>query len=275
MSNEFEQQVRTKLGFYPSYLAAIEEYEACAEFVWDETQQILTEPWAQLEGETVARQAQSVIDEEIPPAIDTDLDAANTAGRLVENAVELFSFVMFRLGLSISACRYGVEEKHVQQTHSQTATTTSVTSAEIRPLIKQGIEKSLPIDPEITLIDPADASDDVGKTYARICRELETPNVNNVFRAFAVEPQFLETVVETQIRIIQQADMQQRLESRLRGLYAAALEEHSLALSRHRLRQVAETDNAVDSVVESLRTYHENLPTLVLTLYLGALFMSR
>jgi hypothetical protein len=274
MTQNLEQRVHEELGFYPSYLAAIEEHEVCADLVWEETRRVLTEEWSRQRGQFTAGRAAAVIEEHISESTMRTIDRSTFGSTALNQSVVFFSFVMFRLGLGISACRYGVDDDGLRQKHRSVAGPTE--TAELPVCVQNGVDQSLPLSPGLDLVEPAAASEEVETTYNRVLHTLETPNVNNVFRGFAVDPQFLSAVVDTQIKIVETAGETTELSAHLQGVYAQALEGRTLPLTRERLLQATENNvAAVDAVTETLRVYHDNLTTLILTLYLGALLVSQ
>lgn len=44
-AGSLKRQIRETLGFYPSYLSALESTPEAAAFVWDESQRVLAAPW--------------------------------------------------------------------------------------------------------------------------------------------------------------------------------------------------------------------------------------
>jgi hypothetical protein len=184
----------------------------------------------------------------------------------LRDVVRFFSFVVFRVGLGIAACRYALAGQTTRLAHRELRGPKIEPDNEPPNLLLDGVNMTLPVNPPVSLVNPADAPESVAHSYRRLCRELDTPKVNHVFQAFATNPTFLDTVVDAQVAT---NDGELELSRKLLGLYAVALNENpNLPLFRPTLSKLSESD--IVTVERTLRTYHENLPTLLLTVYLAA-----
>lgn len=260
----FESTVRDALGFYPSYLAAVDSHPDYASLAWRETQQYLRAPDSTPAARRLAEHATRLV----RPAVDDHETHATELGE----TLEFFSFVVFRLGIAITACRYALDGTRTRAAHAATAPTepTEPERTELPSHAKQGITRTLPQDPGITLHHPDAVSGRRAALYRRIERDLETPNVNNIFRGLAAEPAFLEAVIDTQVALTHRNPEVARTVHRL---FANALPEIQLAPSNHRvaLRDCGYGNDEIDAVASRIRAYQRNLPTLVTTLLVAAL----
>jgi len=257
----FEDDAVETLGFYPSYLAAVADEPRYAKLVWAQTERAVGEPAVRNAGERVARAAVPAVRETVP-------DAAPAArGEQVDETVRFFSFVMFRLTFAMVFCRYALDGRSTLAAHAEPVPM----GGDVPPRIADGLDRSVPADPDITLVQPPDAEGRVRNLYDRLLAELDTPNVNNVFRGLAFDPDLLATVVNAQTGI--DAAERHALERRMRSWYAQAVADAGLSVPDHRrlLRDRGLDHAAVDSVASRMRAFHENLPTLTTTVVLADL----
>jgi hypothetical protein len=122
--------------------------------------------------------------------------------------------------VGIAVCRYALDGHVTQLEHRDPAPAAAAAGTVPPAPWITGAETDLPIEPQITPVQPSDATDDVAATYEYLAAELETPNRNNIYRAYGTDPAFLSTVVEAQIPV---AEAETDLSRTPQGLYAAAL----------------------------------------------------
>jgi len=257
----FEDEAVETLGFYPSYLAAVADEPQYAELVWEQTERAVNEPAVRDAGERVARAAVPAVRELVP-------DATPAArGEQVDETVRFFSFVMFRLTFTMVFCRYALDGRSTLTAHAEPVPT----GEGVPSRIADGLDRSAPADPDITLVQPPDAEGQVRDLYDRLLVDLDTPNVNNVFRGLAFNSDLLAAVVDAQAGI--DAEERHALERRMRGWYARAVADAGLSVPDHwRVLRGRSLDHAaVDSVASRMRAFHENLPTLATTIVLADL----
>lgn len=256
-----ESTVLDTLGFYPSYLAAVESYPDYASIAWTETERFLRAPDSTPVATRLAEDATSLV----RPAVDDETHATQLGETL-----EFFSFVVFRLGIAITACRYALDGPRTRAAHAATPASARRARSELPAHAKRGVTRTLPQDPDITLHHPDDVSGRRAALYRRIERELETPNVNNIFRGLAAEPAFLEAVVDTQVALTRR---EPDVDGAVHRLFANALAELQLDPSNHRvtLRDHGYGNDEIDAVAARIRAYQRNLPTLVTTLLVADL----
>lgn len=256
-----ESDVLDTLGFYPSYLAAVDSYPDYASIAWTETQQSLRAPDSTPAAKRLAEDATSLV----RPAVDDETHATQLGETL-----EFFSFVVFRLGIAITACRYALDGTRTCAAHASTATSTKPVRSELPAHTERGVTRILPQDPDITLHHPDAVSGRRAALYRRIERELETPNINNIFRGLAAEPAFLEAVIDTQVAF---SHTEPEVDAAVHRLFANALTEMQLEPSNHRvaLRDHGYGNDEIDAVAARIRAYQRNLPTLVTTLLVADL----
>lgn len=265
-NRSLEQRVRHQLGFYPSYLAALEPSPAAAELVWMETERVLAGTWAPERGRWLGGAAAATIEDNLPPSLTDRLNRVTFDEPDLQRTVEFFSFVLLRLGLGISAARYALDGEALRLEHHEQAP--SVKNGKAPSRWQEGPAADLPLDPRMSLIQPEAAPPHVEATFGYLTDALETPNVNTIFRAFAVDPAFLTAVVDAQVAF---KENRSELDDELRGLYAAALavDDGDAAFA------AADIDEAERSMVaEQLATFQDNLATLLVTLYLGTRFVT-
>jgi len=256
----FESTVLDTLGFYPSYLAAVDSHPDYASLAWAETERYLRAP----DSPPVARRLAERATRLVRPAVD------ETCVTELGETLEFFSFVVFRLGIAITACRYALDGTRTRAAHAATSTPTNPERTELPAHTERGVARTLPQDPDITLHHPDAVSGRRESLYRRIERELETSNVNNIFRALGAEPAFLEVVVDTQVDLTHRYP---HVDEAIHRLFANALAEMRLRLSNHRLglREIGYGNDDIDAVASRIRAYQRNLPTLVVTLIVAAL----
>lgn len=260
-----ESDVLDTLGFYPSYLAAVDSHPDYASIAWTETQQSLRAPDSTPAAKRLAEDVTSLV----RPAVDDETHAVQLGETL-----EFFSFVVFRLGIAITACRYALDGTRTCAAHASTATPTKPARSELPPHTERGVTRTLPQDPDITLHHPDTVSGPRAVLYRRIERDLETPNVNNIFRGLAAEPEFLDAVVDTQVAL---AHQEPDLGGAVYRLFANALTEMQLEPSNHRvaLRDHGYGNDEIDTIASRIRAYQRNLPTLVVTLLVADLLAEK
>jgi|AntDeeMinimDraft_5_1070356.scaffolds.fasta_scaffold15776_2 hypothetical protein len=260
-----ESVVLDTLGFYPSYLAAVDNYPEYASIAWTETQQFLRAPDAIPTAKPLAESAISLV----RPAVNNETHVTQLGETL-----EFFSFVVFRLGIAITACRYALDGTRTCAAHASTTTATSGTRSELPAHTKQGISHTLPQNPHITLHHPDDVSGRREALYRRIERELETPNINNIFRGLAAEPDLLEAVIDTQVAFTHRNP---GVDAAIHRLFANALTQLQIDLPNHRvaLRAHGYGNDDIDVVAARIRAYQQNLSTLVTTLLIADLLASK
>lgn len=261
-TSSFETAVSDTLGFYPSYLAAVDDAPEYASLAWRETQQCLRAPESVPAARLVANRAVDLL----APAIDesgTQTDLGET--------LEFFSFVVFRLGVAITACRYALDGAQTRRARASTVQTPSPAATSLPDRITTGITRTLPQNPDITLHQPAEATERQTALYNRIERDLDTPNVNNIFRALAAEPSLLASVIDAQTTITRRRP---DVEATLQRTFAAALSKLEYTPSNHRfeLRDRGYDHADIDAVAAQVRAYQRNLPTLVTTLVIAVLY---
>ncbi|MFB6126204.1 MAG: hypothetical protein ABEJ79_02740 [Halolamina sp.] len=264
---DFAATVEESLGFYPSYIAAVSEYPAYRSLLWRETQRVVTAPWAGDAAAELARAAQSSVDAAVPDERLPDVSRVSADEAALDSTVRFFSFVVFRLGLGITACRYALDGPETLRAHRRALPETEST---LGARIERGVESTPSLDFAVSLVHPSEADDVVTAAYDRVLTELKTPNVNNIFRALAASPATLSTVVDAQVALYDAVESRAAFERRLRGWYATVLAAND-APANHRaaLRAEGYGREDVDAVAATVRAYHENLPTLVTTLLLA------
>lgn len=289
-------EIGDTLGFYPSYFEAIDEYEAYERLAWDGSRQVLEADWSERAGHRVAASIDRLLDASTGangllgsrgPGSDSGAPPGSTtrpADSPVRSAVEFFSFVVFELGLSIAACRYAIDGRQTRAVHAATADHQQDgrfdgdhEGREALPNpVRSGLATSIPATPDVDLVQPEDADEEVAALYDRALGELETPNVNNVFRALAVDPAFLRAVVDVQGRLLEDLPSRWRFERRIRDLYAAVLSANA-ATASHRvaLRNLGYERDSIDEVAGRIRAFHENVPTLAVTVLVAARLLER
>jgi hypothetical protein len=261
-----ERRVRERLGFYPSYLEALESAPGAADLVWTETERVLEASWAPERGRWLGGAAAAMVEDRLPPAVTGRLDRVTFEEPDLQRTVEFFSFVLLRLGLGISAARYAFDGEALRLEHRQR-----------EPPIEAGLESpsrwgngaaaDLPIEPGLSPVQPGSAPPHVDATFEYLTDALGTPNVNTIFRAFAGDPAFLTAVVDAQV----DAGGSERLAAELRGLYAAALDAAD-GTPAFAAEDIDEADRPM--VGEQLAAFHDNLATLLVTLHLGTRFVT-
>jgi hypothetical protein len=110
--------------------------------------------------------------------------------------LESFAFVSLRLGVGIAACRYALDGDVTRLEHRDPAPAAAAAGTVPPEPWITGAETDLPMEPQITTVQPSDATDHVAATYEYLAAELETPNGNNIYRAYGTDPAFPTTVVE-------------------------------------------------------------------------------
>jgi hypothetical protein len=258
----FARTVTDTLGLYPSYLAAIDSHPEYADIAWTATERYLRAADSTPVAKQLAERATSLV----RPAVGDETHPTQLA-----NTLEFFSFVVFRLGIAITACRYALDGRRTRAIH---ATSTNTARSELPAHTERGLTRTLPQNPNITLHHPDAVADRRAALYRRIERELKTPNVNNIFRGLAAEPVFLEAVVDTQVALTHR---EPDLDGAVHHLFANALADVRLDLPNHRvaLRDHGYGNDEIDTVASRIRAYQRNLPTLVTTLLVAALLAEK
>jgi len=258
-----ERRARAELGFYPSYLAALEPYPEAADLVWRESRRVLHATWAPSAARRLASTAQPAVSRSLPVGATVDRSLSEDETDSLRAVVRFFSFVVFRLGLSIGACRYALDGAATRAAHRRPLPAETVP---LSPCVDAGVETTLPATPSLSLVSPEAAGPEVRATFGRVREVLETPNVNTVFRALASVPAVLEAVLDMQAEFYETLDARWAFERSVRGWYATSLDGDSAPRSlRPALRTEGVERRTVDEVAGRLRTFHENLPTLVVT----------
>lgn len=216
-----ERRIHGTLGFYPSYLSALESSPEAAALVWDESKRVLTAPWAERRGEWLGRAAAAAIDDYLSATVDTRLNRVTFEEPPLQDTIEFFAFILLRLGMGIASCRYALEGESSRRDHRDVVAGREPATTDAPTHWSAGAATDPPVDPQITLVKPEDAPPHVEATYRYLTDALGTPSVNNIFRAFRSDPAFLTAVVDTQVEG-QFEDA--RLRHELRGLYAKALD---------------------------------------------------
>lgn len=256
-------RVRDQLGFYPSYLAALESTPDAAELVWTETGRILAAPWATRRGQWLGDAVTATIEDHLPQSVSTRLDRVTFDEPDLQGAVEFFAFVLLRLGIGISATRYVLDGEAIRLDHRDAAPIAAAATVEAPARWAAGARADLPVKPSVSLVEPDTAPAHVVATYDYLTDSLGTPNVNNIFRAFGTDPAFLTAVVDAQVAT---RGVEADLARELRGLYATSLnvDDEPGAFTAG---EINPADRA--AVRDQLRTFHDNIATLLVTLYLG------
>jgi len=262
-ADSLERRIRETLGFYPSYLSVLEPTPEAAALIWDETERVLAAPWAESRGEWLGGATAATIEDSFPATVDTRLDRVIFDEPQLQDTVEFFSFVLLRLGMGIASCRYALEGESTRHDHRNVVADRKQATTDAPTYWSAGAATDPPVDPQITLVQPEDAPAHVGAAYRYLVDALGTPNVNTIFRAFGSDPAFLTAVVDAQVdgRFDDAG-----LGHELRGLYAKALEADADRES-FVTDSIAEADRP--AVAEELETFHDNLATLLVTLYVG------
>jgi len=114
-----EGRVRDQLGFYPSYLSALEPTPDAAELVWAETERVLAVPWAARRGEWLGSAVTATIEDHLPRSVAVRLDRVTFDEPELQQTVEFFAFVLLRLGVGISAARYVLDGEGTRPAHRE------------------------------------------------------------------------------------------------------------------------------------------------------------
>lgn len=262
-AGSLERRVSEALGFYPSYLSALESTPEAAALVWEESERALVAPWAERRGRWLGGGAAAAIEAHLPATVETRLERVTFDEPPLQDTVEFFSFVLLRLGMGIASCRYALEGESTRRKHRDGVSARELPTPDAPNHWSAGVATEPPVDPHFTLVQPGDASPHVEATYRYLIDALGTPTVNNIFRAFGSDPAFLTAVVDAQV---DGGFDDAELVHELRGLYAKALDADADRTS-FVTDSISEPDRL--AVAESLATFHDNLATLLVTLYIG------
>ena len=263
-----EQEVRNQLGFYPSYIEVLEDVPDVAALVWAETERVLTEPWAPERGMWLGHAVSATIEDYLPDSVANRLERVTFNDPELQHTIDFFSFVLLRLGIGIAAVRYALDGETLRQKHRERAPDDIPLTSKTPRYWTVGATANPPLDPQLTLIHSESAHPYVDTTFRYLMDTFGTPNVNSIYRAFAVDPAFLVAVVDTQSAVQTENS---ELRAALQGLYAKALdidEGEKTAIASN----VAEADRT--TAANLLGDFHDNLSTLLLTLYLGTQFVT-
>jgi len=161
-------------------------------------------------------------------------------------------------GIGITACRYALDGPDRRVEHRETVALPDG-RGRAPDAWREGASADLPAAPDIDPVAPEDAPPHVAAVYDRLTAELDTTEVNTVFQAYGADPAFLTAAVEAQLEAgLPDATVTRRLH----GACAAALDADDAPGG---LKGVADADR--ETVSERLAAYHENLATLLVTLY--------
>lgn len=262
-----EERVRDQLGFYPSYLVALEPTPGAADLVWAETKRVLTADWAGRRGEWLGNAVTATIEDYLPTSVAVRLDRVTFDEPGLQQTAKFFAFVLLRLGVGISAARYVLDGEETRLDHRERAPVAAAATTEAPTRWTTGAKANLPVEPSVSLVEPEVAPTHVAATYDYLTDALGTPNVNNIFRAFGSNPAFLTAVVDTQVTT---RGVKPDLDHDLRSLYATSLnvDDEPPAFTP---TDIDPADRA--AVAGQLQIFHDNLATLLVTLYLGTRFL--
>lgn len=284
VSNDSMSHITDVLGFLPSYLSIGAENADYRRLLWEESKRVLKAEWSYTVAHTVAANTENLIRDPISETIENKYDHPRTIDPAINDIVPFFSFVIFRVGLAVAACRYALDGHYTCRVHTGASNYDSrlsgqksiATEQSLSDSIYKGLRMTLPLSPNFHVIEPADASNNVSPIYDNLRTELNTPNVNTIFRAMAVDPKFLAAVVEVQLDVYDRVPSRWHLERKIRNQYAAGL-AHNSARKTHRrtLRMMGYDPNAIDELASHVRAYHENIGTLAVTVLIAAKILDR
>lgn len=281
MTDDLTTEIHDAIGFFPSYLEAVGEYNEYQRLAWEESWRVLESNWCDDAGQGVAKATNQLVEGVIAEAAVDMTTPSGESDSAIREAVAYFAFIVFELGLSIATCRYALDGEETRAVHAaSTRYEAEILSCEsesgdksgtLPAIIRKGVGTMVPASPELHLIDREVASTDITTTYDRILDALETPNVNNIFRALAVDPDFLRSVVDAQLEIYKGVPSRWRFERQIRNRYAMALAADSNRKAHRPLLRAARYKPAtIDEVARRIRLYQENLPTLTVTVLVAA-----
>ncbi|WP_162993880.1 hypothetical protein [Halalkalicoccus subterraneus] len=273
------EEIEDILGFVPSYLSIDSIPTEYRRLLWEESKQILLAEWNEDAALNVAAATRDQLHTPVKEVIERVVDRRTVPDPHIYNVVPFFSFVVFRLGLSVAACRYRLDGQYTHKAHAEATEYGSIDLLEksydteqLRPsAVHEGLQTTIPIAPDFPIITPTDANRQISNIYNDLRTALRTPNVNTIFQALAVDPEFLSKVVAIQLATYNRVPSQWRLERWIRNQYATTL----LAKSNHRshrrtLRSIGYESHSIDRCATHIRAFHENIGTLATTLLIAA-----